>query len=358
MTKFRNLLILTATFFVLCTSNCQNLKTKKMKDLQDGLYIKMHTTMGEMLIEFYPEKTPLTVANFIGLAEGKIENNAKKLGEPFYDGLIFHRVISGFMIQGGDPSGNGTGGPGYQFGDEFDASLTHDGKGVLSMANSGPNTNGSQFFITELATPWLDGKHTVFGKVIDGMIVVDEIVKVKKGPSDKPLEDIKITKIEVIRKGEKYKNYDAKTEFDKAKANYDAKIKEKSAKADKELEDKIMSLEAGYQITESGLRYKYVTSKKEGKKVSRESDVSFLYEFADEDSQVLASNFGKIPEKVNLSKVNFLKGLEEALLMAKEGETLELLLLPRLAFGTNGQPGMGVKPNTILKTKIEIVEVK
>lgn len=171
-------------------------------NLEDGLYAKITTDKGEMLLDLEYEKTPLTVANFVGLAEGKIKNTAKAEGVPYYDGLTFHRVIGDFMIQGGDPTGNGTGGPGYKFQDEIDPTLKHDRPGTLSMANAGPGTNGSQFFITHKATPHLDGRHTVFGYIVKGQEVVNAI---RQGD--------KINSIEIIRVGDKAKKFDSAKVF-------------------------------------------------------------------------------------------------------------------------------------------------
>jgi peptidyl-prolyl cis-trans isomerase A (cyclophilin A) len=173
------------------------------KKLKPGTYAVFDTTLGKIVCRLFEKDAPKTVANFIDLAEGTREWTDPKTGQkvkrPMYDGLIFHRVIPDFMIQGGDPKGDGTGGPGYQFGDEFSPTLKHDKPGRLSMANSGPGTNGSQFFITEKETMWLDGRHTIFGEVVEGMAVVSKIAKTPKDGRDRPVTPVVIKKVTILR---------------------------------------------------------------------------------------------------------------------------------------------------------------
>lgn len=200
MKKISGFLGLAVAILLTVSCNSQNKKYGK------GLFAKINTTKGAIVVKLEMEKTPLTVANFVGLAEGKIKNTAKADGVPYYDGLKFHRVIPNFMVQGGDPTGTGSGSPGYKFKDEFDPTLKHDRAGTLSMANSGPATNGSQFFITHKDTPWLDGKHSVFGYVVEGQDIVNLIVQ----------GDV-MNNIEIIRNGRKAKKFKALKVFEELK---------------------------------------------------------------------------------------------------------------------------------------------
>ena len=194
--KLQQLFLLATTVFLMqCKSH--------YPELENGIFAEIQTNKGNIILKLESEKAPVTVANFVSLSEGtnpKVEASFKN--KNYYDGLVFHRVIEDFMIQGGDPTASGSGGPGYRFDDEI-TDLRHDGPGILSMANAGPGTNGSQFFITHKATPWLDGKHTVFGRVIEGQNVVDSIAQ-----SDK------IDKLVIIRKGSEAKNFNAPEIFE------------------------------------------------------------------------------------------------------------------------------------------------
>ncbi|MBT8327176.1 MAG: peptidylprolyl isomerase [Bacteroidia bacterium] len=191
--------------------------SKTMVIKEPGLYVKIETTEGDIYGKLAFQKAPLTVANFVGLAEGTLPNNAKPLGTPFYDGLIFHRVIPNFMIQGGDPQGSGMGGPGYKFKNENHPDLKHNKPGIFSMANSGPNTNGSQFFITHKATPWLDGGYNIFGEVISGQDVVTKIGGASRDGRDRPKTDIMMKKVTIIRVGSDATNFIALDTFNKLK---------------------------------------------------------------------------------------------------------------------------------------------
>ena len=168
---------------------------------EGALHARFKTSRGEMVAELYEERVPRTVANFVALATGNVEwmSSDGPTDRPLYSGTVFHRVIANFMLQGGDPEGTGRGGPGWRFKDEFHPELKHTGKGILSMANAGPGTNGSQFFVCQVPTPHLDGRHAVFGKVVEGLDVIDTIANVATGPGDRPLEDVVLQEVEIYR---------------------------------------------------------------------------------------------------------------------------------------------------------------
>src|SRR3954468_11364708 len=211
----KKILILISAFTIASYGAVAQKKTKQklskmdkefLAKQQDGIYAKFETSKGDIYTFLEYKKTPMTVGNFVGLAEGKIKNDKKAEGVPYYDGLKFHRVIPDFMIQGGCPLGTGTGDPGYKFPDEIDTTLKHKGPGVLSRANAGPGTTGSQFFITHVATPWLDGKHTVFGHVVTGQAVVDKIAA-----------NDTIKKLIILRKGKDAEAFDGAKVFEESK---------------------------------------------------------------------------------------------------------------------------------------------
>ncbi|MCY0978256.1 peptidylprolyl isomerase [Chryseobacterium wangxinyae] len=332
-----------------------NVDKETYEGLKDGLYANLQTTQGNLIVKFEDKKSPVTVANFVGLAEGKIDNKAKAKGVPFYDGTIFHRVIKDFMIQGGDPQGTGMGDPGYKFEDEKN-DLKHTGKGVLSMANSGPNTNGSQFFITEIATPWLDGKHTIFGKVVKGDDVIDKIANVEKGAQDKPKTDIVLEKVSIFSKGDEYKGYDAAKTFTEGKSKIAANNKAMAEKAEADAKKAIEDLKAGMQVTESGLYYK-ITKKTEGKAPKAGDNVQVHYAGKLTNGTEFDSSFKRNePLEFPVGTGRVIKGWDEGILLLKEGETATLLIPPAMGYGERGAGGV-IPPNAWLIFDVELVKV-
>ncbi|MEW6305816.1 MAG: peptidylprolyl isomerase [Verrucomicrobiota bacterium] len=340
------------------------LRVPAQTDLKEGLYAEMDTTKGKILLQLEFEKTPLTVANFVGLAEGTKDSNKPK-GTKFYDGLIFHRVIPDFMIQGGCPLGQGNGDPGYKFPDEIDPSLKHTGPGILSMANSGPASNGSQFFITVKATPWLDGKHTVFGRVVKGQDVVDAIVSVPRGPGDRPNEPMKMNTVKVIRVGEKAKAFKADQEaFDKLlKSARDKQLANVLAAQEtdkKQLEVVIAGLKEKYPKSElvttpSGLRY-IVTAQGAGDKPTRGTMVNAHYTGRLVNGNVFDSSVQRgQPIQFPVGTGRVIPGWDEALVDMKKGEKRVLIIPSNLAYGERGAGGGVIPPNATLIFDVEMV---
>lgn len=310
--------------------------------MNDGLYAKLNTTRGDITIKLEHEKTPGTVGNFVGLAEGNLENEAKPQGNPYYDGLKFHRVIPDFMVQGGDPKGTGVGGPGYQFEDEIHPDLKHDRPGILSMANAGPGTNGSQFFITHVATPWLDGKHTVFGHVVEGQDVVNAI---KQGDT--------IDKVEILREGESAKNFNAVESF----RQFNGAKAEREAAAKKQQEELLGELSQGFEKTNSGLRYKMI-SEGDGKKAEKGKTVSVHYKGMLPDGTVFDSSYKrKQPIDFPLGKGHVIEGWDEGIQLLKEGDKARFVIPSHLAYGSRGAGGV-IPPNATLVFDVELVKVK
>ncbi|WP_299155393.1 peptidylprolyl isomerase [uncultured Christiangramia sp.] len=310
--------------------------------MNDGLYAKFHTSKGEILAELEFQKTPGTVGNFVGLAEGKIENDPKDKGVPYYDGLKFHRVIPDFMVQGGDPQGTGAGGPGYNFDDEIHADLRHDAPGKLSMANAGPGTNGSQFFITHVETPWLDGKHTVFGSVVEGQDVVDKIQ-----------QNDTIEKLEIVRIGAEAEAFDAAKAFN----SFTAQKQEKEAEAKKKAAAEVDKLAAGFKSTESGLRYKII-QKGDGVQAEKGKNVSVHYKGQLADGTVFDSSYKRNqPLEFPVGVGHVIPGWDEGIQLLQVGDKARMVIPSDLAYGERGAGGV-IPPNAVLIFDVELMDVK
>ena len=309
----------------------------------DGMYAKFETNKGNIYCALEFKKTPMTVGNFVALAEGTMKNTAKAEGVPYYDGLKFHRVIPNFMIQGGCPLGTGTGDPGYKFPDEIDKSLKHVGPGILSMANAGPGTNGSQFFITHVKTDWLDGKHTVFGNVVEGIDVVNKI----EGNDT-------IKHLIILRKGKEALAFDAPVVFETAKAGLAAKQAEAEATEKAEMDKTLNETYGKAKTTPSGLRY---ITELEGSGASPLATdqvtvhyTGYLLNGTKFDSSVDRGQPATFP----LNQV--IKGWTEGLQLMKVGGKTKFIIPSELGYGAQGAGGV-IPPNAWLIFDVELLKI-
>ena len=308
--------------------------------MREGIFAHFKTEKGNIKIQLTYDKTPGTVGNFVGLTEGSLENKVSLNGEPYYDGLKFHRVIPDFMIQGGCPNGTGMGGPGYQFDDEFHPDLKHDRPGILSMANSGPDSNGSQFFITHTSTPWLDGKHTVFGLLVEGQEVVDSIAQ---GDA--------IQKITIERVGADAKAWDANSAFDVFVNEKEERLKALRDAAKNELDE----LTEGMDRTDSGLFYE-ITRKGFGNLPPKGCNVSVHYTGMMPDGTIFDSSYKRNePISFPLGKGRVIKGWDEGIALLKKGSVAKLVIPSELAYGSRGVDGV-IPPDATLIFEVELVD--
>ncbi len=352
-----SLAFLVAAGFFCLSSSCNSQKDglpSKYNDLKlgDGIYAEINTAGGSILIQLEYQKTPMTVANFVGLAEGKIKNTAKGEGVPFYDGLKFHRVISkangdqqDFMIQGGDPLGTGAGDPGYKFPDEF-TDLKHDKPGKLSMANSGPNTNGSQFFVTIVATPWLDGKHTVFGSVVQGQELVNTL------KANTVMETVKIYRV-----GKDAQTFDAAKVFEEKTAVFKKQAEEEAKILAMPIEQLVAEKYPSATKTASGLYY-ILEQPGTGEQAVAGKTVSVHYTGVLVSGKKFDSSRDRgQPIDFPLGQGAVIKGWDEGIALLKVGGKAKLIIPYQLAYGEQGYPG-AIPPKATLIFDVELMEVK
>jgi cyclophilin/fkbp-type peptidyl-prolyl cis-trans isomerase len=367
-----NLIALLSAMFVFFSCNSQK---KAYKDLGDGLFADIETTKGHIVVKLNYKEVPTTVANFVTLAEGK--NNFVKVeykGKPFYNGTIFHRVIDGFMIQGGDPTGTGMGDPGYRFEDEFVPSLKHSKKGILSMANSGPNTNGSQFFITQVPTPHLDGRHTVFGETVKGEEVIDAIGKAPRNGQDRPNEDIKIKNITIVANGKDAEKFDAVKVFDsyfKSVAEREKEKEERVKRASAKFLEEIKVQEPQAKVLPSGVKI-FTINNGEGKQPKQTEFAMVNYAGYLRNGALFDSNIKEVEESYGkyqamreqqngyqpipfpyTPSAQLIPGFKEALLTMKVGDKIRVFIPATLGYGEAGA-GDVIPPNSDLIFDIEI----
>ena len=346
-------------------------------DLEDGIYAEFVTTKGIMVAKLAYYKAPVTVANFVSLAEGSntmVDSLYK--GKPFFNGLLFHRVMNKFMIQGGDPTGTGNGNPGYIFMDEFHEDLKHDKPGILAMANSGPNTNGSQFYITEVPKPHLDNVHSVFGELVIGLNVLDSISNVETDEYNKPFVDVVINQLNIIRKGIAATAFDAPKIFYKhlVKAERLAKERaEKSAALLKATLEKFKTQQEQATTLKSGLQY-FISEKGSGKKLKTNSKILTHYAVFFEDGRLLETSKLEIAEMFHMVKedrkeanlyqpikadisanARMIAGFKEGLQQLSVGDKATLFIPFHLGYGDAGS--RDIPPKTNLIFEVEIIEV-
>ena len=388
--KFTKLFItLFTTALLLSSTACQ----QKYPDLGEGIFAEFVTSKDTVIIQLFYDKVPLTVSNFVGLAEGSHPMLADSLkGIPFYNGTIFHRIIDKFMIQGGDPTGTGMGSPGFKFGDEFDSRLKHDKAGILSMANSGPATNGSQFFITDAPTPHLDNKHAVFGAVVKGFEVVEAISSVEvTSESNKPVEDVKILELNIIRQGLSAKRFDAadtwntelplleekrlnKLKEAELKAAEAKKIAEqKTAIAAKEMIPVLENYKSMATALPSGLLVHNIVQGN-GPKPSKGTTVKLNYEGYFTDGKLFGTNIKSVDEKCGTydarkeqqgaynpmpmplnPDAQMIPGFKEGVFNMSVGDKTFFYLPSYLGYGEKGRGP--IRPNTDLIFIIEMLGV-
>ena len=308
--------------------------------MHKGIFAVISTDRGNIKIKLTHDKTPGTVANFVGLVEGGIKNDVNDTGTPYYDGLKFHRVIPDFMVQGGCPQGTGVGGPGYNFDDEFHPELKHDRPGTLSMANAGPGTNGSQFFITHIETPWLDGKHSVFGYVVEGQEVINDTVQ----------NDI-IRKITIERLGGEAQKWDAIAHFNAFVDGNEGLIKAMKEKESKSFK----SVVADMNKTESGLHYKIIKPG-EGKNPLAGSNVSVHYRGMLMNGSEFDSSYQRNePISFVLGQGEVISGWDEGIALLNKGASAKLVIPSDLAYGSNGAGGV-IPPDATLVFEVELLD--
>ena len=306
----------------------------------EGIYAKFETSKGIVLLELTYDKTPGTVGNFISLAEGTLKNDHKDAGEPYYNGMKFHRVIADFMVQGGCPQGSGVGGPGYQFDDEFHPDLKHNKPGTLSMANSGPATNGSQFFITHGKTDWLDGKHTVFGYVVEGQDIVNNIVQ---GDT--------IDSVTIERHGAAAKEWDALKAFEEFNSSGKTQKQSTIDVADKA----ISTLVKGMKKTVSGLYYT-ITKEGEGEHPPKGANVSVHYKGTLVDGTVFDSSYQRDqPIEFSVGVGQVIPGWDEGILLLNKGAAARFVIPSHLGYGAQGAGGV-IPADATLIFEVELIK--